>query len=90
MFNNHSVYVFDVECKYSADDCRHCGAQESQHLAAKACMAWGEFRPLETVTQFEPLGWKNKSALGLSIGCAFSYDEQRIIWFDEHTLADIM
>ena len=37
-----------------------------------------------------PTGWNNKAALGLSIGGAYSYRAQRILWFDSHTLESML
>ena len=35
-----------------------------------------------------PTGWDDKAALGLSIGCYYSYASGRYHWFDRHTLED--
>jgi predicted PolB exonuclease-like 3'-5' exonuclease len=37
---------------------------------------------------YEAIGWNNKSALGLSIGGYYDYQDERIHWFDEANLED--
>lgn len=39
---------------------------------------------------YEPIGWTNKPALGLSIGCYWSYADNRMHWFDEHNLEAVV
>lgn len=81
-----NTIVLDLETARSADDCRHCGHQKSAHYDAGACADWDGQKPPRSVTQFSPIGWNNKSALGLAIGAYYDYEDQRIHWFDVHTL----
>src|SRR5437870_944692 len=37
-----------------------------------------------------PTGWNDKVALGLSIGCWYSYEDSRFYWFDKFTLEATM
>lgn len=84
-----NVIVYDCETKHSAQDCLHCWQEENAHiplpdgtLTCKGSINWS--------TIFTPIGWMNKPALGLSIGCYFDYDDEKIHWFDEHTLETTM
>lgn len=81
-----NTIVLDLETALSADDCRHCGKDLAQHYADGACLPWEGERPADDVTQFSAIGWNNKPALGLSIGCYWDYQDSRIHWFDGHTM----
>lgn len=37
-----------------------------------------------------PTGWKNKAALGISVGCYYDYRDGKIHWFDQASVADVM
>jgi hypothetical protein len=80
-----NIVVLDLETKASADDCRHCGRDKSLHTVS---------HPLycppgsQGATAYERIGWENKLALGLSIGCYYSYADEHYHWFDEPTLAN--
>jgi len=64
--------VLDLETLHSADDCRYCGASHDQHI--------------HTLCPYIPLGWSDKAALGLSVGCYWSSATQQITWFDAASL----
>ena len=44
--------------------------------------------PGNTRTGYERLGWDNKPALGLSVGCYWDYRDSRTHWFDVPTLEE--
>lgn len=85
-----NTIVLDLETARSADDCQHCGAAFEQHYDDGACSPWHGRKPSNDITQFSAIGWNNKPALGLSIGCYWDYTDNRIHWFDPHTLEDIL
>ena len=79
--NGRPICVLDLETAHSANDCRHCGKEELFHLEwGKRCEANGE--------RYTPIGWDNRAALGLSIGCYYDYRDSRVHWFDVHTLEE--
>lgn len=83
------VVVLDLETLWSADDCRHCGHPEDAHMIST--LAGGNYCPPGQMrTGYERLGWDAKAALGLSVGCYWSYADSRIYWFDMHTLQATM
>ena len=87
--------VLDLETAKSADDCQYCGKPEAEHFRDRQCkppIGWREL-PVDwhppmalRMTQFSPIGWGNKPALGLSIGCYYDSQDGIIHWFDVHTL----
>lgn len=74
--SKHNIVVLDLETAHSADDCKHCGTafDSGQHTLAPG-------------HGFEKIGWDDKLALGLSIGCYYDYRDSRVHWFDVYTLA---
>lgn len=87
------ICILDLETERSAEDCRHCGQAENVHIRAPMigdhpgvlrCFAGS------TGPGFQALGWGNKAALGLNIGCYYDYRDSRMHWFDVHTLSDTM
>lgn len=83
MTNN--IVVLDLETAKSADDCIRCGMAEEQHGLHNVC----ETPDLRVVgARFSSIGWNNKSLLGISIGCWWSYADSRMHWFDTHTLGE--
>lgn len=74
----HNIIVIDTECLRSASECRICGA-----MPAEAPRGLVQAYPPH---RCQPLGWENRVALGLSIGCAYRYAEDRFEFFDLHTL----
>ena len=88
-----NTIILDLETARSADDCRHCGQSQDAHeenlYTGTPLVCPGEYElPIGTpLPQFEAIGWNNKPALGLSIGAYWDYQDSRIHWFDEHTLA---
>lgn len=86
MLEGSNIVVLDLEVLRSPDDCRHCGKPRDQHYDSGACAAWIGGKPLEEITQFAPLGWNNKPALGLALGCWWDYLDGRWHFFDRHTL----
>ena len=78
--------IVDVETQFSAQDCRHCGLENVEPLhSAGQCQGVAY-----AGNRFEPLGWDNKAALGLSIGCSWDSADQRCHVFDVHTLEETM
>ena len=77
--------VLDLETARSAEDCRHCGRGREAHLGYSTCGPLYDERGGQA--GYAPLGWDDKAALGLSIGCYWDYTDQRIYWFDMDTLA---
>jgi|ERR1043165_5184364 hypothetical protein len=75
-----NIVVLDLECLHSPDDCLHCGKPGS------ACHDIGDTPP----HIFQKIGWENKVALGLAIGCYWDYQDMRLHFFDRSTLAGTM
>jgi len=76
-----NIICLDLECLRSPDDCRYCGKPPEQ------CQ--GPLRiPPVLPHGFVKIGWENKPALGLSIGCYYAYGDSRLHFFDRHTLED--
>lgn len=72
-----NVIIVDCETLHSASDCLLCGASAERHG-----LEWhGEYH------QHIPIGWERHRELGLSIGCAWDYQDMAYHWFDVHTLA---
>lgn len=93
MSSPYNTIVLDLETARSADDCRYCGHIHSAHFTVEGedgfrCPGRGEYG--SPVTHYEGIGWDNKPALGLSVGCYYDYDDQRVHWFDKHTLVETM
>ncbi len=87
MLEGSNVVVLDLEVLRSPDDCRHCHQPLEEHTDSRFCLIPVDERPLSPVaTQFTPLGWNNKPALGLSTGCYYDYFDSRLYFFDRHTL----
>ena len=80
-----NTIVLDLETVRSADDCRHCGLTEVDHDPLAGGLLCPRLSGGDGET-FTPLGWDNKPALGLSIGCYWDYQDSRIHWFDVHSL----
>ena len=76
MGKGNNIMVLDLETLHSADDCQDCGDDARQG----ACRS--------PTGQHRRIGWDNKLALGLSIGCYYDYCDQRIHWVDLYTLED--
>lgn len=79
-----NIVVIDVETRASADDCRHCGQGRDAHGVSRLCP------PGSPALYYEPLGWDNKAALGLSLGCIYWYANDRYTFFDRYTLEATM
>lgn len=77
-----NIIVLDLETARSAEDCKHCGDARPAHFEPDAVCVTER----REETKFEPIGWGNKPALGLSIGGYYSYVDEYIHWFDEHNL----
>ena len=82
MYEGANAIVLDLEVLNSPDDCRHCNRPQDEHMAGDACIGGPAC--------FEKRGWKDRPALGLSIGGYYDYQVGRIIWFDEHNLEAIV
>ena len=68
--------VLDLETLHSADDCVYCGHPKGECTTSPQVMPH----------KFVPIGWNDKNALGLSIGCYWDYRDARIHWFDDTSL----
>lgn len=90
MLVDANIVVLDLETLRSADDCRYCGKPFEHHYDRGACAPWQGDTPSKAGPQFRALGWDNKPALGLSIGCYFAYRDGLLHWFDHYTLFDTM
>jgi len=82
MLEGTNCIIFDVETKRSAQDCLHCG--EEQDVCVQRWLA------PESLHRFEPIGWDRKGVLGLSIGCFWDYQDQRLHFFDVFTLTETL
>ena len=80
--------VLDLETLHSAEACRHCDQPGQAHFADGACSPWLGDKPDDSITQFAPLGWGDKPALGLSIGCFYHSQADWCQFFDVFTLED--
>ena len=74
-----NVYIFDIETAHSADACLYCAGSPECHAGETG-----------KTHDYEPIGWNNPLALGLSIGCAFSYRRMSVEWFDTSALEQII
>src|SRR6266446_2034276 len=83
MLEGSNIIVIDTETLRSADDCRHCGKPKDIHKPGLGRCSSALASP-----HFTPLGWDNKPALGLSIGCYYAYGDSHLHFFDRHTLED--
>lgn len=87
MFAGANVIVLDLELRHSPDDCRHCLKPPLDHQGVHRLCFDGQGNGFR---YFEPLGWRNKRALGLSVGGYYDYEDDRIHWFDRYTLISTM
>lgn len=78
MLEGHNICVLDLETARSADDCKVCGQSNEQCVRGYPIVA--------DTHVFTKIGWENTTALGLSIGCFYSYVDNQCYWFDRHTL----
>ena len=78
----NDIIVLDLETARSADDCKHCRQRKEEHRSESSLCHYY----VGSDASYEPIGWTNKPALGLSIGGYYSYVDDRIHWFDEHNL----
>lgn len=82
--NNPYWIALDVEVRNSPDDCRHCGCPKDEwqtSLLHLSCLS---------DDGHETIGWNNRPALGLAIGCFWDSRDQRTYFFDEYNLAETM
>lgn len=85
MFAGQNIIVFDVETLRSAEDCLHCGQDVGRHGLGRACP--GGVSVTATGWTFQPIGWReHPTALGLSIGCYFDYQDMTYHFFDQQCL----
>jgi hypothetical protein len=75
--HGHNILVIDTECAFSAAQCRYCDRYADMFDLPPACPDDRGHYERE---------WNDKLALGLSIGCAYSYLDDQLLWFDGHTL----
>ncbi len=85
-----NIVCLDVETARSADDCRYCGTTRGSHLPSyELCPTKPDVvHDGDRAQTFEAIGWHNKAALGLSIGCYYAYRNSRLHFFDRHTLEE--
>lgn len=81
---NQNIVVLDLGTARSADDCL-CGATKDEHHGRHLGCS---LKNIAEGTVYQPIGWDNKPALGLSIGAYYSYMDDRFHWFDEHNLGE--
>lgn len=79
-----NICVLDLETLKSADDCRHCGQSEAQHMID------ADPPTCPYPSDYKPIGWECKLDLGLSIGCYWDYQDMALYWFDAQTLEDLV
>lgn len=88
-----NIVVLDLETARSAEDCRYCGESEGMHEAVShGALCRRDATTVEGST-FSKIGWDNKAALGLSIGCYYDYADYadaRCHFFDVYTLEETM
>ena len=78
-----NTIILDLETAHSADDCCQCGMPAEAHGLDNRC----DTPTLRTIgARYTRLGWDNKAALGLSIGCYWASIDQRCHFFDVYTL----
>lgn len=82
-----NTIILDLETLDSTDNCRHCGLPADYHDPGTAACPVGIAL---TECTFTPIGWHNRPALGLSIGCAYASTTGRPTFFDVHTLEETM
>ena len=82
MLEGSNCIILDLETAKSAEDCRHCGLDNS------TCVR-GYPHPEKTHV-FEKIGWDDKTMLPLSVGCYFDYQDGCFHWFDVHTVGAVI
>lgn len=82
------IVILDLEAAVSPDACRFCQHTEEEHGRDP----WGRLcRTAQSPpTSFQRIGWGNKAAMGLSLGAYYSYSQDRLTWFDRHTLESVV
>lgn len=78
-----NICVLDLETLHSANDCAHCYEAESAHFPRFMSLA-------SDCPGYARIGWENKLALGLSIGCWWDYDNMTLHWFDATTVEQVI
>jgi hypothetical protein len=92
MLEGHSIVCLDLETLYASTDCQWCGQAEETHGehvltgTPQVCRSDWEVPVGLPLPQYTPIGWHNKPALGLSIGCYFAYADMQYHFFDVYTL----
>lgn len=84
MLHGQNIIVLDLETRWSASDCRHCGGVIGDHEPTTKCCESGG------LSRFDALGWRDYVALGLSVGAYYDYQLRRVRWFDEQSLYSTM
>lgn len=80
------ILVLDLETLYSADDCRHCGLEQSRHQRGderRTC-------PTREGTTYQAITWNEPAMMSISIGGYYSCMWNRIFWFDAGTVEATM
>jgi hypothetical protein len=80
------VIILDLETSRSPDDCRLCGKDRTQHMPGVLVCPTPDRLAVDPANVYQPLGWDNKPALGLSLGAYYSYTQQALTLFDVHSL----
>lgn len=88
MLTGANIIVLDLETARSADDCRYCGREETAHVALSGGLLCARDATTVEGSTFTAIGWNNKPALGLSVGCYYDYQNGRAHWFDVYTLEE--
>ena len=89
MFEGQNIVCLALETLHTEDDCRHCGKPKEAHTIPSAyCIQMGPSADTAKLEQFAAIGWDNKAALGLGIGCYWDCRDSRVHWFDTGTLED--
>lgn len=88
MTPTRDLIVLDLECAKSPEACRYCGKSREQHMPGVMVCRTEDALALDPSRSYAALGWNDTPALGLSIGCYWSYARQRLVWFDTPSLED--
>ena len=87
--NGRPICVLALETAHSANDCKYCGKPKDLHtIPSSYCTGVTDPPGHFGDPQFAAIGWDNRAALGLSIGCWWDSRDERIHWFDVHTLEE--
>lgn len=84
-----NIIVLDLETLSSAQDCVHCGFPDMAHDdTTDSCP--GEAGSEHLHDRYQPIGWENHAALGLSVGCYWDCQDSNYHWFNRQTLPTVI